>query len=112
MLWTQSHLTWFIDDDQYYQVSLSDPSWINNPIKVPCGFTKDLPPFSVPEHFVLNLGVGGEFFKGLPFDPSTWPKPTMEVDWVRVYQEQGVRELPSNNAGPPVASINPSSSSV
>lgn len=44
-------------------------------------------PFIEPANFILNVAVGGSFFGAFPpMDPSTWIKPSMEIDWVRVYQ--------------------------
>jgi len=86
VLWLPSKIEWYIDDVKYYEVSLTDPSWTSNPENIPC--TGDRTPFNWPGTFILNVAVGGPFFDEFPnFDPSTWSKPTMEVDWVRVYQE-------------------------
>lgn len=86
VLWVPSRIEYYIDNELYFETSLSDPSWTNNPENIPCS---GLPvPFSYPSNFILNVAVGGNFFDGFaPMDPNTWSKPTMEVDWVRIYQE-------------------------
>jgi len=86
VLWIPNRIEYYIDNQLYFETSLSDPSWTSNPTNIPCS---GLPvPFSYPSNFILNVAVGGNFFDGFPtMDPNTWSKPTMEVDWVRIYQE-------------------------
>jgi len=87
VLWLPSKIQWYIDDRKYYEISLTDPKWKSDPKKLPCDGLEQKP-FSQPSNFILNLGVGGAFFDNNPnFDPNTWFKPSMEIDWVRVYQE-------------------------
>lgn len=86
VLWLPSRIEYYIDNELYFETSLTDPSWTSNPTNIPC--TGDPIPFSYPLNFILNVAVGGNFFDSFPpIDPNTWTKPTMEVDWVRIYQE-------------------------
>ena len=86
LLWLPSKLEWYFDNTKLFEASLVDGTFNGDPDKFPCqgGNT----PFDKPTNFILNLAVGGPFFDNFPsFDPNTWSKPSMEVDWVRIYQE-------------------------
>lgn len=86
ILWLPTQIEYYIDNNLYFHTSLTDPSWTSNPDKIPC--TGAPIPFSEPSRFIFNVAVGGNFFDGFPpMDPNTWSKPTMEIDWVRIYQE-------------------------
>jgi len=86
ILWLPTRIEWYIDNQKYYEVSLTDGYFNSDPDKLPCTGTTQ--PFDQPTNIILNIAVGGHFFDNFPvFDPSTWSKPTMEVDWVRIYQE-------------------------
>ncbi|XP_035704871.1 beta-glucanase isoform X1 [Folsomia candida] len=86
VLWLPSKIEWYIDNQKYYEVSLVDGTFNSDPAKLPCrGSTQ---PFDEPTNFIFNIAVGGPFFADFPnFDPNTWSKPSMEIDWVRIYQE-------------------------
>jgi beta-glucanase (GH16 family) len=85
VLWVPDKIEWYIDNKKYYQVSLTDGYFNGDPNKLPCRGGNQ--PFSFPNNFVFNIAVGGSFFDGLPpMNPNTWTKPTLEIDWVRVYQ--------------------------
>jgi len=86
VLWTPSKIEWYIDRVQYFNVSLTDGTFNGDSSKLPCRGTDQ--PFTEPTNFILNVAVGGSFFSSFPpMDPATWTKPSMEVDWVRIYQE-------------------------
>lgn len=85
VLWTPSKIEWFVDDHKYNNVSLTDGTFNSDESKWPC---KGPPtPYIQKTNFILNMAVGGPFFGQFPpVDPSTWTKPTVEIDWVRIYQ--------------------------
>ncbi|KAG4075739.1 hypothetical protein HA402_003565 [Bradysia odoriphaga] len=86
VLWIPGKIEYYIDNVLYFQTSLTDPSWTSNPERIPC--TGAPIPFNEPSRFILNVAVGGNFFDGFPpMNLNTWTKPTMEVDWVRIYQD-------------------------
>lgn len=84
VLWLPTKLEYYIDNVKYYEILLNDGTF-SDPDKLPCrGSTT---PFDEPTNFIFNIAVGGGFFEGFPpMDPSTWTKPTLEIDWVRIYQ--------------------------
>lgn len=85
ILWTPEKIEWYIDDLKYHDVSLTDGAFIGDPDKLPC--LGEPVPFTERAKLIINMAVGGSFFSQYPpIDPSTWRKPTMEVDWIRVYQ--------------------------
>lgn len=85
ILWTEESLAWFIDDTKYYEVSVDRPTWTSNVTK-----SCEQGPFTQEMNFILNLAVGGTFFNQTPFSPeeaaASWKKPTIEIDWVRIFQ--------------------------
>lgn len=86
VLWIPGRIEYYIDNNLYFHTSLDDPTWTSNPGNIPCSGAPI--PFSEPSRFILNVAVGGNFFYGFPpMDRNTWTKPTMEIDWVRIYQE-------------------------
>ena len=72
--WEDNVIRWYMDGQLYHAVSSSHPefNYFNWP------FTEDF-------HFILNVAVGG-LWPGYPDATTVFPQ-TMEVDWVRVYQE-------------------------
>lgn len=76
--WEPNALRWYLDGELYFELDETD--W----------FSSNAPgdpnaPFDVPFHLLLNVAVGGQF-PGDPNGGSTFPQ-TMEVDYVRVYQQ-------------------------
>lgn len=63
-------------------------------------------PFDQEFKWILNVAVGGSYFSNpiygpfRPEDVTKWKKPTMEVDWVRVYQRV-VQDVDQNAVAPP-----------
>jgi len=84
VLWTKEKLAWYIDDTKYYEVPLDRGTWASTTAK-PC----IQGPFTQKMNFILNVAVGGTFFAQTPFSPEEaqqWKKPTMEIDWLRIFQ--------------------------
>jgi len=85
LLWLPTKLEWYFDNSKLFEASLEDGTFNGDPDKFPCVGGNQ--PFDHPTNIILNLAVGGPFFADFPvFDPSTWSKPSMEIDWVRIYQ--------------------------
>jgi len=59
---------------------------------LPCSKSKK--PFGQQSNLFLSLSVGGKYFpipqsSNLTLEEATrWPKPTMEIDWVRIYNDK------------------------
>lgn len=70
--WSETRITWFIDDQPFRVITKSD---------IPAGGTWV---FDHPFFVILNVAVGGNFV-GPPDDSTVFPQ-TMLVDWVRVYR--------------------------
>ncbi len=97
--WTPQFLRWYIDGTPFYT-------------RVPMNwFSTAAPgdpdaPFDVPFHLLLNVAVGGNF-PGNPNGDSVFPQ-TMQVDWVRWYQQdetdpEPVLQTPFPNSSTPHA---------
>jgi len=88
--WTHQEMSWSIDGRKYYSARIDKSLWSGkgkNP------YTKNGQPFDVPFFLVLNVAVGGDFFpedeyghQVTPAEARNWPKPRMEIDYIRVYQ--------------------------
>ncbi|QKS48610.1 family 16 glycosylhydrolase (plasmid) [Paenibacillus cellulosilyticus] len=79
VVWEEDNVKWYVDGKFFLKVSREQ--WYsvaapNNPNA----------PFDQPFYLIMNLAVGGHFDGGLSPDPSDIPA-TMQVDYVRVYQE-------------------------
>ena len=68
--WTPEKITWFIDNEQYHQVTIAE----------------DMKEFLREHYFILNLAVGG-YWPGYP-DESTLLPQRLAVDYVRVYEDK------------------------
>ena len=75
--WTETQIRFFSDD----------PSNIKLAFDRPKDFTNDNWPFDKPQYFLLNIAVGGTWGGSKGVDDSIFPA-TMEVDYVRVYQQK------------------------
>jgi len=87
--WDTKEFRWYVDEKQYHAESIDKSMWSGkgtNP------YTKNGQPFDQPFHWILNVAVGGNFFGNSPqltvAEAKAWPKPTMEIDYVRVYQQK------------------------
>jgi len=88
ILWTPGKIEWFFDKTKLCEVSLTHGTFTKDKKKLPCAGADK--PFDKNAKIILNMAVGGLFFDHLslpPMNSSTWTKPSMEVDWVRIYQE-------------------------
>lgn len=102
VVWEEDNIKWYVDGKFFFKVtneqwySLAAP---NNPNA----------PFDQPFYLIMNLALGGNFDGGISPNPSDIPA-TMQVDYVRVYKENG-----SGNPGNvPVTGVtlNPTSAQV
>jgi beta-glucanase (GH16 family) len=84
MVWYQDQVSFLVDDQQYftYYSEGTHGTW----------------PYDNPFHFILNIAVDGAT---ATVGTSTWSKPTMEIDYVRVYSgsQAGPSPLPYNLPG-------------
>ena len=71
--WNPDRISWFVDEDRYFVYENE-------------GTGKDAWPFDNPFHLILNIAVGGNWGGQMGVDDSIWPQ-RMQIDWVRVYQE-------------------------
>jgi len=81
-IWDADGIQWLMDGQQMHWESLRRNFW-------PGLYTADGQPFDQDFYLILNLAVGGNFFGGEPFDPieaDSWPKPTLDIDYIRVLQ--------------------------
>ncbi len=72
--WEEDVIRWYMDGQLYHAISHNHPD-----------FSNYIWPFIHDFHFILNVAVGGNW-PGYPNASTVFPQ-TMEVDWVRVYQE-------------------------
>lgn len=84
--WTRKEIRWLLDNKQFHHVNIDRNLWSGkgrNP------YTASGQPFDKPFYWVLNVAVGGDFFGEVPKvtveEAKHWPKPTMEIDYIRVY---------------------------
>jgi beta-glucanase (GH16 family) len=80
-VWEEDNIKWYVDGTCFFQATAEQ--WYsmgaqNNPNA----------PFDQEFYIIMNLALGGWFDGGLTPNLSDLPA-TMEVDYVRVYQEQG-----------------------
>ena len=85
--WEQKEIRWYVDGKHYHAENIDRNMWSKrgkNP------YNKNGEPFDQPFYLTLNVAVGGTFFGPGPYvtpeEAKHWKKPTMEVDYVRVYQ--------------------------
>lgn len=89
--WTNQSMRWFLDGVLYFQTS-TDRFFTDK--KGERIYRKKGSPFDQNFKWILNVAVGGVFFPPSVYgrvsrsDAITWPKPVMEVDWVRVFQRR------------------------
>ena len=76
--WYPDRIAFFVDGVNYFTVWNDGTGW-------------ESWPFNHNFHVILNLAVGGSWGGAQGVDPNIWPR-MMEVDYVRVYQQ--------NNAAP------------
>lgn len=102
VVWEEDNIKWYVDGKFFFKVtneqwySLAAP---NNPNA----------PFDQPFYLIMNLALGGNFDGGISPGPSDIPA-TMQVDYVRVYKDNGG----SNPGNVPVTGVtlNPATAQV
>lgn len=85
--WGPGELRWYVNDDLYYRTS----DWYSENGEYPAPFDQDF-------YLILNLAVGGWY--GLEPDESTPFPSQVEVDYVRVYEDPNVGEIPTPDPDP------------
>ena len=87
--WDKNSIRWYFDGKEFHNENINRNMWShkgNNP------YNHNGAPFDQPFHWILNLAVGGSFFPGnpnvTPAEARNWPKATMEIDYVRVYENK------------------------
>ena len=92
--WTRDLMIWSVDNHEFFSVSLRR----SFNVKGSQSYTKDGSPFDQMFKWILNVAVGGTYFPSSvygdikPESAANWPRPVMEVDWVRVYQRPSETE--------------------
>jgi beta-glucanase (GH16 family) len=86
--WEPGEIRWYLDGALFHSASSSHSDFQN--------YTW---PFDQEFHFILNLAVGGNW-PGAPNGSTVFPQ-TMEVDWVRVYQQLSTATIAGNNVVEP-----------
>jgi beta-glucanase (GH16 family) len=83
--WNANEFKWFCDGKEYHKENIHRLMY-SHP------YTKFGQPFDQPFYWILNVAVGGNFFPAnvygsqiTPEEAKHWAKPTMEVDYVRVW---------------------------
>ncbi len=90
IIWDPEKITWYVDDVSFFSMDIT---------------SQDLDEFQKEQFIILNVAVGGAW-PGNPNSTTVFPQ-TMEVDYVRVYQD--VSQLPDINIITPIdnSKINP-----
>ncbi len=85
--WDKTSITWLFDGTPYHTENIDKNMWSHkgtNP------YNHNGAPFDQSFYIIFNVAVGGNFFGNLPRvtpeGAKRWAKPTMEIDYVRVYQ--------------------------
>jgi len=95
MRWTPTRLQWFVDGKKTYEMTTHfRTDWTSGEkAKQPCSIRTDQALFSQESHFLISLGIGGKMFPSSKYGKLTrmealkWPKPTLEIDSVYIYQD-------------------------
>ena len=85
--WTPKSIKYFVDNIQYHVIDIS-----------PAGLSK----FQEDFYFILNLAVGGDW-PGSPDASTSFPQ-RMEIDYVRIYQDESI--LPKISISEPQTNSN------
>ena len=90
--WEKNEMRFYFDGQEYYKIDINRNMWShkgNNP------YNHNGAPFDQPFFWILNVAVGGNFFPQnvfgqwvTPAEAKHWPKNTMEVDYLRVYEQR------------------------
>lgn len=86
--WDADHMNWTVDGLLFSSVAINK-SFNLKGVHV---YKQNREPFDQPFKFILNIAVGGSYFPRLKYGQLSkqaayrWEKPTLEIDWVRVWQ--------------------------
>ncbi len=72
ILWERDHIKWYVDYNKFFELSAE--------------MVGSTYPFNNPFFFILNIAVGGNW-PGDPDGTTVFPQ-TMEVDYIRVFQQE------------------------
>jgi beta-glucanase (GH16 family) len=72
IVWEMNRIKWYVDYNKFFELSAQD-----------VGGTY---PFNNPFFFIMNIAVGGNW-PGDPDETTVFPQ-TMEVDYIRVFQQE------------------------
>ncbi|CAG2118668.1 unnamed protein product [Medioppia subpectinata] len=88
--WNNNQIMWSVDGQIYHTENINKNMWSG---KGPNPYNHNVAPFDQRFFWILNVAVSGNFFPaniyGPPVTPDEarqWAKPTMEIDYLRVYQ--------------------------
>ncbi|MEM6641850.1 MAG: family 16 glycosylhydrolase [Bacteroidota bacterium] len=81
--WDADEIRYFVDDQQYYTYN-------------PAVKNSDTWPFDNPQYLLLNVAMGGVFQGGATQIDPNFTESTMEIDYVRVYEETKPSSAPSD----------------
>jgi beta-glucanase (GH16 family) len=81
--WDEKQMKWFMDNKNTFTVPMNK--------NFGSIYKSNGQPWDQRFHIIINVAVGGNFFQGYPplteQDIAKWEKPTMEIDYIRVYQK-------------------------
>lgn len=66
-IWEEKSISWYVDDDEYYSVDISEIS-----------------EFHKPQYILVNLAIGGNW-PGSPDESTVFPQ-KYYIDWIRYYK--------------------------
>lgn len=89
-------MQFYIDDVCHWNASLLNS--FNNPSSQSFPYTEVGQPFDQPFYIILNLAIGGDFFgsdgQSLTLaEADNWSRPSLQVDYIRVYQRNETSHL-------------------
>lgn len=89
--WTKEFMSWSVDDIEFFKMSTRRSFNVDGGEEL---YKKEGQPFDQNFKWILNLAIGGSYFSDHKkfghlehLESQQWAKPTMEVDYVRVYQK-------------------------
>jgi beta-glucanase (GH16 family) len=98
LIWNSTHMKFRMDGKSYWTVG-TNKNW-GSP------YTENTKPWDQRFHIIINLAVGGNFFNS--YGPAlteaqarAWAKPTMEIDYIRVYRDLDSRKYNPAKSGLP-----------
>lgn len=92
VVWKKYRMEWFVDGQMIHSLPMFYYSdWLlPDESNLPCNANKKL--FQQELQFNFGLSVGGTMFPEVAWGDLTheaarnWTKPTLEIDWVKIYQ--------------------------